>query len=112
MRDLLSGNSQFALAAKVNAAGVLEVKFIQLWADFAPNASFLWSVLDHRRPKARQAATTAECEHVLTPAEVFFVPKAGVADFQLQFRRIRWRHHALRIEGLSVFKNQGLIFHD
>ena len=112
LRDLFSGNSQLALAGKVNAAGVLEVKFIQLWADFAPNASLLGGILDYRRPKTLQAATTAEFKQFRTPAKVFVVPETGVTNFQLQFRRIRWRHHAFRIERLSVFKKQGLVFHD
>jgi hypothetical protein len=60
LRDLLAGNGQVPLAVQVNAAGVLEMQFIQLGADFAPDARFLGSVLNDRRPKALESATAAE----------------------------------------------------
>ena len=100
------------LACEVDLAGVLDVQFVQLRADLAPDARFFRRVVDERRAESFQAVLAAQGEQLLAAADVALVAQAGVARLQFQFGRVRRRHHRLGVDGRSVFDERGGFFHD
>ena len=95
LRNLVCADAEVVLGLQIDRAGVLAVEFVELRADFAPDARLFGVVMDDRRTELFETMPTAQSEQILATLHVTGVAQAGMAGLKLQLRDVRrFDHHA------------------
>ena len=96
------GDREIALRRQVDLAGVLDVQFVELRADLAPDAGFFGGVLDERRAEPLEPVPPAEREQLLPAFDVLVVAESRMSRLQLELGRFRRRDHDLGVDRHAV----------
>src|SRR6516162_7812324 len=102
LRNFVAGDGQIALRLEIDFARVLDVQFVQLRADLAPDARLFRGVVDERWAEPFQPVLAAQGEQVLPPLDVTVIAEAGVARLEFEFGYVGRNDHGLGVDLRAV----------
>ena len=111
MGNLAFADPEHAFGLQIDSTRVLAMQFVELWADFPPNARLFRRVIDDRRSQVFEPAFAANGEELFAPLDVLRVAKTRMTLLQFLFRGVRRLHHELWVDRGAILNKLTGLFH-